>query len=241
MDAQTEAQYGDFIVYVDESGDHGPTSPEFPVFVLAFCIFKKSDYAATVTTALTQLKFKWFGHDGFVLHEHDIRKQRSPFAFLTRKDLRDEFMADISRLIEDAPFTLIASVIRKDNFKDRPTYATAMHFGLERLSFFLRDHGQKGKRTHVVFERRGKVEDDELELAFRRIAPTLPGSCPLEIVFAPKAGNHCGHQFADLIARPIALSVIRPDQTNRAMAIIETKFRRSKDGKFEGYGLKVFP
>jgi hypothetical protein len=119
---------------------------------------------------------------------------------------------------------------QKRQTKDRPMYGTAMHFGLERWSFFVRDHGQKGNRTHVVFERRGKVEDDELELALRRIEPTLPGSCPLEIVFAPKAGDHCGHQFADLIARPIALSVIRPVQTNRAMAIIETQFRRSKDG-----------
>ena len=34
---------------------------------------------------------------------------------------------------------------------------------------FLRNNGQKGKLTHVVFECRGKAEDAELELAFRRI------------------------------------------------------------------------
>lgn len=45
------------------------------------------------------------------------------------------------------------------NFELRVSLAS---YRLERLSFFLRDHGQKGKRTHVVFERRGKVEDDEL-------------------------------------------------------------------------------
>ena len=28
-----------YIVYVDESGDHGPVSAEYPMFVLAFCVF----------------------------------------------------------------------------------------------------------------------------------------------------------------------------------------------------------
>jgi hypothetical protein len=37
--------YGDFMVFVDESGDHGLEScdPAYPVFVLAFCIIRKSD------------------------------------------------------------------------------------------------------------------------------------------------------------------------------------------------------
>lgn len=238
--------FGDYIVYADESGDHGAVSAEFPVFVLAFCIFKKTEYSATVTTALTDLKFKWFGHDAHVLHEREIRKQQGPFAFLTRTDLREAFMADITTLIERASFTLVASVIRKDKIKDPtdwPTYATAMHFGLERVAFFLRDHGQKGRRTHVVFERRGKVEDNELELEFRRLQPQIEskgGGLP-DIVFAPKSANHCGHQIADLIARPVGLSVLRPGQPNRALTAIERKYRRSDDGKIDGYGRKIFP
>ena len=35
------SRFSRFIIYVDESGDHGPVSSEFPVFVLAFCIFDK--------------------------------------------------------------------------------------------------------------------------------------------------------------------------------------------------------
>lgn len=235
---------GDYIVYVDESGDHGSVSKEFPIFVLAFCVFRKRDYAALVTTALTELKFKWFGHDAHVLHEREIRKQLPPFQFLTRADVRQAFMADVAQLVEEAPFTLIASVIRKDRVSDPadwPTYPTAMQFGMERVAFFLRDHGQRGRRIHVVFERRGKVEDDQLELEFRRILPLLKGDVRFEIVFAPKSANHCGHQIADLIARPIGLSVLRPGQANRALAAIELKYRRSETGRVDGYGLKVFP
>jgi hypothetical protein len=42
--------FSDYIVYVDESGDHGLVNidTQYPIFVLAFCIFKKSDYLKTV-------------------------------------------------------------------------------------------------------------------------------------------------------------------------------------------------
>ena len=45
------------IVYVDESGDHGPVSKEYCVFVLAFCLFEKAESARTVTTAVQEFKF----------------------------------------------------------------------------------------------------------------------------------------------------------------------------------------
>lgn len=36
-----ERRYSDFVVYVDESGDHSLASidPNYPVFVLALCVF----------------------------------------------------------------------------------------------------------------------------------------------------------------------------------------------------------
>ena len=74
----------------------------------------------------------------------------------------------------DAPITIIASVIDKVKLtKKYPTpwnpYEIALHFCLERLLLFLWEQDQTSKRVHVVFECRGKSEDAELELAFRRI------------------------------------------------------------------------
>lgn len=43
-----------------------------------------------------------------------------------------------------------------------------------------------------------------------------------------------------MAARPIALSVLRPGQPNRAMAILEGKLWRGPDGRADGYGLKSF-
>lgn len=213
-----------------------------------FCIFKKSAYASTVTEALHQFKFKYFGHDAAVLHEREIRKAIAPFAFLQNPTIRGPFLADLNQIVAGAPFTLVAAVIRKDRLvsdgrADRwHPYHAAMLFGLERVAFFLRDQGvPRDVITHVVFESRGKAEDNELELEFRRVKDTVGNRAKLEIILASKAANHCGLQFADLIARPIGIHVLRPAQANRAYAIIEGKFRRSESGVIDGYGLKVFP
>ena len=71
--------FSDYIVYVDESGDHAmgkSIDKDFPVFVLAFCIFKKSDYATTIVSEMKHFKFKYFGHDVVNLHEREIRKAK---------------------------------------------------------------------------------------------------------------------------------------------------------------------
>lgn len=96
--------HSDYIVYVVESGDHGLVSIDrtYPLFVLAFCIFHKRTYIESVVPALQRFKFKHFGHDMVVLHEHKIRKAEGAFKFLFNKDLRNEFMSDLSAIIEAA-------------------------------------------------------------------------------------------------------------------------------------------
>ena len=43
----TPGRFSDYVVYVDESGDHSLASinPDFPVFVLALCVIHKRHYA----------------------------------------------------------------------------------------------------------------------------------------------------------------------------------------------------
>lgn len=62
-----------------------------------------------------------------------------------------------------------------------------------------------------------------------------------EINIADKKTNCEGLQIADLMARPIGLSVLRPQQSNRAMEVIKSKWLRGPQGRIDGYGLKVFP
>ena len=57
--------FDDYIVFVDESGDHSLTSIDqsFPIFVLAFCVFEKKHHEENVTPATLKFKFKYFRHD----------------------------------------------------------------------------------------------------------------------------------------------------------------------------------
>lgn len=241
----------DHIVFVDESGDHGLESiePTYPVFVLAFCIFEKSHYAKVVLPAVTEFKFRHFGHDQVVLHERDIRKDLGPFAILRDPAAKDAFLVELTDLIASFEMTLVASVIRKDllvasyHYPENP-YEMALGFGLERTYLWLASKADVDAPTTVVLERRGKREDDALELEFRRVCSGINirgATLSLAPMFVPKAANVPGLQLADLVARPIGRHVMDSAQPNRAYDVIETKLRRSPAGKVNGWGLKVFP
>ncbi len=247
-----EMNYSDYIIYVDESGDPNleNPNPSYPMFVLAFCIFKKIDYSKQVSPSIQDFKFKHFGHDSVVLHEHEIRKQRAPFIFLKNVKKRDVFMLDLDKLIDDAPMTVVAAAIDKLKLKKkyvnpRDPYHLALQFCMERVDKLMRNRGQENRVTHIVVERRGKNEDRDLELEFRRIRDGGNYSGErldtLEIVFADKKANSGGLQLADLIARPIGISGLRPTQSNRAYDIIKSKFDVGKNNNPDGFGLKSFP
>lgn len=179
--------FSKYIIYVDESGDHSLQSIDdnYPVFVLAFCIFHKRHYSEAIVPALEKFKFNHFGHDQVVLHENEIRKEK----------------------------------------------------------------GEHQKKTFIVVECRGNKEDRELELEFRRISDgnnRLGIPLPFEVLFADKKAMSSGLQLADLVARPIGLKTVKPQQENRAFDVLTKKFYcdggRNKLGQnFEGIGMKIYP
>ena len=170
-----------------------------------------------------------------MLHEHDIRKSKAPFAvLLTDRALRERFYGDLDRLVESAPMTILAAVIDKDVLRTRYAdtrnpYQLALHFCMEQLHVMLSEEGQQGRTVHVIFGSRGRKEDREFELESRRIAANDAGAGPgrqdfglfdFQPVFVPKAANSVRLKLADLTVRPIALSHLRPGQPNRAFEIV---------------------
>ena len=249
--------FSNFIVYVDESGDHGMQTLDvnYPMFVLAFCVFHKRHYCEKVIPALQKFKFNHMGHDLVGLHELEIRKEKGAFSsmFASRQH-KHAFLEELTSIIESSNFVLISCVIDKATLREQQgpvhnPYHLALGFCLETLYEFLQEKNQQGALTHVIFERRGRKEDNELELEFRRMcdgANRLGIRLPFEIVFATKQVNSTGLQLADLVARPIGMSVLRPGQENRAFDVLTRKFYcsggRSKVGEgFENWGLKIFP
>ncbi|MFL5541835.1 MAG: DUF3800 domain-containing protein [Longimicrobiaceae bacterium] len=244
-------RFSDYTVFADESGDHHlkAVDPQYPVFVLAFCLFSNRSYAERVVPAVDAFKERYFGCTDVILHEYDIRKSRGPFAILMNGEIREPFMTDLTRLITDAPFRLVASVIHKRELVKRypvpiSPYYLGMSFGLERLARSLMSHGCEGGQTPIVFERRGRKEDDALAKEFHRVcegANMVGKRLPFQIEFQRKHENAAGLQLADLLARPIGRKQLDPAQPNRAYDVLERKFRRSAEGKITGWGLKVFP
>jgi hypothetical protein len=244
--------FSDFIVYVDESGDHSLVSinPQNPVFVLAFCIFEKQSYISQVVPSVQRLKFDFWGHDCVILHSHEIRKATGEFNILQNAHVRADFNSRMNTLIEEVPFTIIAAVVDKQRHVARYSapenpYEIALTFCMERLQRWLKERGQADRITHIAVERRGRTEDEKLELEFLRIKDgqgSFEGAMPnLGLRFMDKKHNSTGLQIADLVAHPIGRHVINPSQPNRAYELIEPKFRRSAAGRVPGYGLKIFP
>jgi Protein of unknown function (DUF3800) len=133
-------RFGDYIVYVDESGDPNLESvfQNYPLFVLAFCIFNKEHYVQFVSPEFQRFKFKWFGHDSVVFHEREIRQQTPPFKFLQNEKRREEFIIELSVLMEKIEFTVVTGVIDKTALLRRYTkpgnpYQIAMQFCMERI------------------------------------------------------------------------------------------------------------
>ena len=129
------SNFGKYIVYVDESGDHAmqKIDEKYPVFVLAFCIFHKTHYSESVVPALEKFKFKHFGHDEVVLHENEIRKEKGAFRIFPSREHKTAFLDELTSIISDNNFILISCVIRKEGLKERQElpqhpYHTALRF-----------------------------------------------------------------------------------------------------------------
>ena len=248
-------QFSDYIVYVDESGnaDIKNIDEKYPVFVLTFCIVKKTTYTRYIVPQFQNMKFQIFGHDGIVFHSYDIRQKENDFASLQSEDIREEFFQCLNEVMEESSYVIISSVIKKQDYvgglhRKRDIYHHALQFCLERLHDFLIKNNQHQKLTHIICECRGKKEDRMLEEEFEQILTNTYDytqkhrrsyvHTPMKIKFIPKTANATGLQIADLLGQPIGRHIISPHQKNRAFEIMENKFFR-KGGK--RIGLKVFP
>ncbi|PLL11975.1 DUF3800 domain-containing protein [Tabrizicola sp. TH137] len=238
-----------YIVYADESGSPNleADTKHFPIFVLTFLIVEKDVYARQVEPDVTSFKFRHFGHDQVILHESDIRKQRGPFAFL-RADpaLRQGFLAEVGSLAARRDIAFECAIVDKSRVSHAQTawspYDIALGICMEQTALRLMHAGETSGTVHVVFEARGRKEDELLELEFHRVAA---GQAKVRFgdsnvqrfnwvpVFSSKQTNSAGLQLADLAARPIGLSYLRPHQSNRAFSALRTTSAAE--------GVKIYP
>lgn len=246
-----EVMFSDYMLFIDESGDHGLESIDrhYPVFVLCGVLVAKDEYVNELSPALNRLKLRYWGHTEVILHEREIRKPSGQFSFLQIAEQRDAFNQEVAEIFSHGSFQLIYSVIEKERYIQRYTtprnpYELSMSFVLERAFLELNERGHGTRRTTVVVECRGKKEDAQLKVAFDQII-TGNNACrralPFDLLMVPKAANSAGLQIADLAARPLGSHVLRPEQQSRAYDAIRARIRRSPAGAVLGYGVKVSP
>jgi hypothetical protein len=242
-----------YILFMDESGDHGLVTldPNFPVFLLCGVLISEDEYDL-FKQKTNKLKFLIWGEKQVIFHSRDIRKCEKEFQVLFNMDIKELFYRELNKIIKETNFTVFASAIRKDNFIKKygrlsnDVYELALSFIVERTIFYFDDFQQKNVPVQIIIEKRGKNEDKKLDEHFQRLLARGTGfvasqrllAHKFQISFKSKIDNINGLQLADLMAYPIARFVISPDRANPAFDIINDKVY-SKNGK--RYGLKIFP
>ncbi|MFB1489275.1 MULTISPECIES: DUF3800 domain-containing protein [unclassified Thiocapsa] len=119
----------------------------------------------------------------------------------------------------------------------RPVQSEGSTPGFSRFTIYVDESGDHGLE-------RINPEYPLFVLAFCRICDgtnACDSRLPFQVVFVDKKQNLAGLQLADLVCHPIGRHLLKPEQTNRAYAVVERKNRRDGAGRIEGYGLKTFP
>ena len=202
--------------YIDESGCHdlGRPDPNYPIFVLCAVLFDEDSYAQGLASDITRLKLRHLGHDGHVLHEVEIRKRLGPFRFGGDMGARERFLSDLRDLVDRHAAAVHATAVL-------PTHPSATRADVLAAMHLVDELGvARSERLSILLESRGKKEDAVMRAAIKRRAArdTL-------VDFTAKTHAVPGLELADLVARPIGLSLLRPSQSNRALPGILAKAR----------------
>ncbi len=238
-----------YLVFGDESGTSDlRDDPEFPVFVVAMCVFEEGVYRDEVAPLFEELKLRHFGRRDAPLHERDIRMRQGPAATLKSNAAWRSFAGDLGDAVDAAPFHISAVAIDKRLPSQEPAeaidpYPLCVSIGLERIEHWLNLGGHGDGLARIVFEARGQKEDRRLRndvMSFRRVLKERIFVQP-DMEFETKAAGLIGLEIADLIAYPIARRVIERPQGNLRFEVIERKLLRNSGGRFKGEGLVNIP
>ena len=240
--------------FLDETGDHGLSfvDENFPIFLLAGCLFEEGDYTK-VTKELNDFKKEFFKTTEVILHSRDIRKCEGVFQVLFDLKLKKAFYEYLNKIISGAKFTIIAVAIDKKKHIEKygkvanNPYSICLSYILERLIFCT--DSLLVSTVSIVIEKRGRREDKQLLSHYNSIIdrgtyhvnPDRFKSRIGDFEMIAKKENNVGLQIADLCAYPVARNVLNSQEPYIPFKIIQDKLYKSSKGEVNGYGLKVFP
>lgn len=234
-----------YIAFIDETGDHGMANinPQYPYLGIIAVLYRRETYITEEVPALTRLKMDFWGHEGVIFHDYDIRKKVGPFRVLIDTTTREAFWLALCEHFSQSKAKIISAVIDKEahaaqyNAPENP-YRLAVQFVLERI------HMEAGSGVPIVFESRGKKEDKVLSGWCEEICNggNFRGNqFDFDVSFAKKKDNVAGLQISDLACLPIIEGIRNPDTERADWVAVKSCIRKSHDGRLNGWGLKIFP
>ncbi|HRW59329.1 MAG TPA: DUF3800 domain-containing protein [Defluviicoccus sp.] len=241
------------VLFLDESGDHNLSviDPQYPMFVLGGVIMDQAYAEGPLTDAMNAFKRVMFGRTDIVLHTADITRNRNGFERLQDPLFRKRFCECLNSLMLDLRYTVVACAIRKNDHLARygvaalDPYLLSLDVLVERFCF---DIGRIAGGGVIVAEKRDPTLDRQLELAWlnlkiqgtQYLRATVVEQRIVALNLRAKQDNIAGLQLADLVVSPIGRHLLgKPD--NDDWRIVNSKLRRSRAGRVEGYGLVVLP
>lgn len=235
-------------LFLDESGSHNlrVVDPDYPVFVLGGVIIGTDEELAAVSVAVRSFKSSFFGERPVTLHTADITRARNGFEELRDPDVRRRFYAELNHLVAGLGIKVVACAIRKAAHVERyGALAVSLGVLVERFCFEI---GRSSERGTITVERRGRQLDGALDVAWDAlrlggtayVRPTTINRRIAGLEMRTKSPDEVGLELADLVVSPIA-RVLLGKRTHEDYRIIESKFRRSPEGRTEGAGLVVLP
>lgn len=244
-----------YYFFMDETGDHGLSfvDPNFPLFLLCGVLFKESELIK-VEKDIKNFKIDFFKTESVILHSREIRKCDGSFQILFDLDLKKRFYDGLNQILINSDFTIIGSGVDKDKHIKKygkgakDPYSLSLSFVIERLIFCLDAKGNNSS-VDIKIERRGKNEDqqllDQYNITLDRgtyfVQSERLKNKINKFEFMYKKDNIIGLQIADLCAYPLAKYILFPEEPYIPFEIIKSKIYCGKNGKFDGYGLKIFP
>lgn len=241
------------VLFLDESGDHNLAAidPSYPLFVLGGVILDQDYAEGPLEAALRDFKLRLFGRDDLILHTADITRNRNGFEPLQNTPFRKRFYHELNTLLRSLQFQVVACAIRKNSHLQRygvaalDPYMMSLDVLIER---FCLEIGNVAGGGVIVAERRGPTLDRELEIAWLNLK--VQGTRYLQakdienkilgLNLRAKTSNIAGLQLADLVVSPIGRKILGKS-IQEDYRVVEEKFRRSRTGQINGYGLVVLP
>ena len=241
------------ILFLDESGDHDLINidKKYPIFVLAGCIMDIKKHKI-LTDELNNVKENIFNTKDLLFHYADYTRNKNGFEQVKEKSFREKFFKNLNNLIVNHSYDLLACIVDKRKHNEKygcnamNPYLLSLNLIVERFIFYLKETGEEGK---IIAESRNPQLDNELELAYLNLK--IDGTkylSPKDIInnikgfsIKKKDENIAGLQLIDSIVTPIGRRYLNLKNFYLRYDNIKNKFRKSKCGKYKGYGLILFP